>query len=254
MHDESIRAEFEQQTGTFAANPGLRSAAALGAPLELVPADPEARWLEVACGAGMVGRELAGRVGSVHGVDLTPAMVERARAEAEAAGLENVEFSLGDATALDLDPASFDGAITRYSFHHIPAPQRALEEMARMVRPGGWVVVADHAANRDRDAYAWAEEIERLRDPSHWSCLTPEQLRAMGGRAGLELDLEQVVPLELDYGGWLERSSGGPAAAPLIDRLLTEAPVASDSFRVVGEGDGRRLLLHYMLFRWRRPR
>lgn len=253
MHDESIRAEFEQQTGTFAANRGLRSAAALGAPLELVPEDPEARWLEVACGAGMIARELAGRVGSIHGVDLTPAMVERARAEADVAGLTNVEFSLGDATALELEAASFDGAITRFSFHHIPAPQRALEEMAQVVRPGGWVVVADHAANRGRDAYAWAEEIERLRDPSHWSCLTPEQLRAMGKKAGLELDLEQVVPLELDFQGWLERSSGGPAAAPLIDRLLAEAPAASDSFRVVGDGDQRRLVLHHMLFRWRRP-
>jgi SAM-dependent methyltransferase len=252
VHEDSIRAEFKQQTGTFAANPALRSATALGELSELAPADPGARWLEVACGAGMIARELSERVGSVHGVDLTPAMVERGRAEASSAGLENVEFSLGDATALEFDAASFDGAITRFSFHHIPAPQRALEEMARVVRPGGWVVVGDHAANLDRDAYAWAEEIERLRDPSHWSCLTPQQLQAMGDGARLELDLEKVVPLELDFKGWLERSSGGLEAAPLIDRLLAEAPAKSDSFRVVGEGDERRLVLHYMLFRWHR--
>lgn len=252
MHEDSIRAEFAQQTGTFSAAAALRTAAVLEALVELAPADPEARWLEVACGPGMIARELAPRMGSVQGVDLTPAMVERGRADAAADGLTNLEFAVGDATALELDEASFDGAITRFSFHHIPAPQRALAEMARVVRPGGWVVVGDHAANRDRDAYAWAEEIERLRDPSHWSCLTPEQLRAMGDAVGLELDLEKVVPLELDYAAWLERSSGGPAAAPLIDRLLADAPPASDSFRVVGEGGERRLQLHFMLFRWRR--
>jgi SAM-dependent methyltransferase len=253
MHKDSIRAEFSEQTGTFANAAALRSATALGAVLEMAPPDPEARWLEVACGAGMIARELAGKVGSVHGVDLTPAMVERGRTEAAAGGLANVEFSLGDATALEFEDGSFDGAITRFSFHHIPAPQRALAEMARVVRPGGWVVVADHAANLDRDAYAWAEEIERLRDPSHWSCLTPLQLRAFGEEVGLELDLEKVVPLELDYAAWLQRSSGGPAAAPLIDRLLAEAPPLNESFRVLGEGEERRLVLHNMLFRWRRP-
>ncbi|HEV2726790.1 MAG TPA: class I SAM-dependent methyltransferase [Solirubrobacterales bacterium] len=253
MNDDSIRAEFSQQTETFATAPALRTAAVLGELVELAPADSEARWLEVACGPGMISRELAPRVGSVHGVDLTPAMVERGRADAAEAGLANLEFSVGDATALELEAAGFDGAITRFSFHHIPAPQRALAEMARVVRPGGWVVVGDHAANRDRDAYAWAEEIERLRDPSHWSCLTPEQLRAMGEEAGLELDLEKVVPLELDFQGWLERSSGGPVNAALIDRLLADPPAASDSFRVVGEGEERRLQLHFMLFRWRRP-
>jgi SAM-dependent methyltransferase len=192
-------------------------------------------------------------VGSVHGVDLTPAMVEKAGAEATAAGLANVEFSLGDATALVFEEASFDGAVTRFSLHHIPAPQRVLEEMARVVRPGGWVVVADLLTDSDGDAAAWHEQIERLRDPSHWASLTRERLLAMGEAAGLVLDEEQVVPLDLDYGEWLGRGSGGPAAAPLIERLLAEAPPNAESFRVSGEGDERRLALRNSVTRWRRP-
>src|SRR6202008_4911407 len=108
-----------------------------------------------------VGREVATRVGSLHGVDLTPAMVEKAREKAEREDLGNVEFSLGDATALELEAASFDGAITRFSLHHIPAPQRVVEEMARVGRPGGWVVIGDHARDGDAAVAAWAEEIER---------------------------------------------------------------------------------------------
>ena len=253
MYEESIREEFTHQTDAFARAGGLKAAATLGALVDLVPADPEARWLEVACGPAMVGRELAPKVGSVRGVDLTPAMIEKAREEAGREDLANVEFGLGDATALELDDASFDGAITRFSLHHIPAPQRVVEEMARVVRPGGLVVIADHARDRDAAVAAWVEEIERLRDPSHWASLTPERLAALGAAAGLELEREEVVPFELPFVDWRDRSSGGKQAAPLIDRLLDQAPPAADAFQVLGEGDERRLVLHNMLFRWRRP-
>jgi SAM-dependent methyltransferase len=128
-----------------------------------------------------------------------------------------------------------------------------LEEMARVVRPGGWVVVADHLTDADGDAAAWHEEIERLRDPSHWACLTRERLLALGEEAGLELDEEQVVPLDLDFGEWLGRGSGEAAAADLVERLLGEAPASAESFRVSGEGDGRHLALRNSVTRWRRP-
>jgi SAM-dependent methyltransferase len=253
MYERSVREEFTRQSETFARAGALKAAETLGALIELVPPDPEARWLEVACGPAMVGRALAAKVGSVHGVDLTPAMIEKAREEADQEGLANVEFSLGDATALEFEDASFDGAITRFSLHHIPVPLRVVEEMARVVRPGGWVVISDHARDADPAVSTWVEEIERLRDPSHWACLTPERLRAIGAAAGLELDREQLVPFELPFTDWRDRSSGGMAAAPLIDRLLAEAPPGAEVFQVVGEGDERRLVLHNMLFRWRRP-
>jgi SAM-dependent methyltransferase len=250
MYEDSIRQEFTHQADSFARSPVPSMAETLGTVVELVPPDPGGRWLEAACGPAIVGRAIATRVGSVHGVDLTPAMIEKASADAAAAGVANIEFSLGDATALEFADASFDGAVTRFSLHHIPLPRRLLEEMARVVRPGGWIVVADHLT--DADAAAWHEEIERLRDPSHWACLTRERLLAMGGAAGLELDEEQVVPLDLDFGEWLRRGSGGEDAAGLIERLLAEAPASAESFRVSGEGEGRRLALRNSVTRWRR--
>jgi SAM-dependent methyltransferase len=252
MYEESIRDEFTHQTDSFARSPAMSAAETLGALVEIVPADGEARWLETACGPAIVGRAIAARVGSVHGVDLPPAMVEKASAEAAAAGLTNIDFSLGDATALAFDDASFDGAVNRFSLHHIPAPGRVLEEVARVVRPGGWVVLADHLTDADADAAAWHEEIERLRDPSHWACLTRERLLAAGEAAGLVLDDERVIPLDLDFGEWLGRGSGGPDAAVLIERLLAAPPERAESFRVTGEGDERRLLLRNSVTRWRR--
>ncbi len=254
MYEESIREEFAHQADSFAASPVPNMAETLGTLVELVPEDAEARWLEVACGPAIVGRAIAPRVGSVLGLDLTPAMVAKAREEAAAAGIENIEIELGDATDLELGDASFDGAVTRFSLHHIPAPGRVLAEMARVVRPGGLVVLADHLTDSDGDVAAWHEEIERLRDPSHWACLTRERLLATAEAAGLLLDCERVVALDLDYREWLERGSGGTAAAALINRLLDAAPPDAESFRVVGERDERRLLLRNSVSRWRVPR
>jgi SAM-dependent methyltransferase len=252
MYEESIRSEFTHQTESFARNEVATKAETLGALVELVPEDPEASWLETACGPGVISRTLAARVGRVHGVDLTPSMVEKASEEAAREGIGNVEFSVGDVTALEFDDASFNGAVTRFSFHHIPAPWRVMAEMARVVRPGGWVVVSDFIADPDRDVYAAVEEIERLRDPSHWSCLTAEQLRTIGDGFGLELESEQLIPFDLDYEDWLRRGSGGASSAKLIDQLLERLPEGSGCFRVYQGDEGRQLSLVNSLTRWRR--
>ncbi|HVT00226.1 MAG TPA: class I SAM-dependent methyltransferase [Solirubrobacterales bacterium] len=250
-HSGAIRDEFAYQAESFARSAAMSLAETLDAVVDLVPVDPEARWAEIACGPGLIARAMAPRVGSVVGFDLTPTMIEKARADAAAAGVENVSFELGDATALDLPDDSFDGAVTRFSLHHIPAPVRVLEEMRRVVRPGGTVVVADHVTDDDGEAAAWHEEIERLRDPSHWACLTPARVAALGERAGLEPDIDRVLPFAIDFREWLSRGSGGPANAELIERLLGEAPASVESFVVTGEGDERLLNLRNSLHRWR---
>jgi SAM-dependent methyltransferase len=252
MYEESIRAEFTHQSESFVRSEAANKAETLGALVELVPEDPQASWLEVACGPAAISGALAPKVGRVHGVDLTSAMVEKAAEEAAAADIANVEFSIDDATALEFEDASFDGALTRFSLHHIPAPWRVTAEMARVVRPGGWVIVSDFIADPDREVYAAVEEIERLRDPSHWSCLTAEQLHAAGEACGLELESEQLIPFDLDYDDWLRRGSGGPAAAGLIEQLLGRLPAGSGCFRVFESAAGRRLALINSLTRWRR--
>jgi SAM-dependent methyltransferase len=252
-HSTSIRDEFAHQADAFARSPTMTLAATLGVVVDLAPTDPAARWVEIACGPGLIARAMAPRVGSVLGLDLTPAMVEKARSEAAAAGVENVSFEVGEATGLDAPDDSFDGAITRFSLHHIPAPVRVLEEMRRVVRPGGWVVVSDFVTDDDGEAAAWQEQIERLRDPSHWALLTPSRIEALGQRAGLTPDLQREVPFEIDFDEWLNRGSGGPANAELIERLLDEAPASARSFIVSGETGERTLHYRNSLHRWRVP-
>lgn len=253
VHSDAIVSEFTHQAATFNASPVMSSAETLQTLLDVIPSAKDQRWLEVACGPGLISRALAPRVGSVHGVDITQAMIDLARSEAKAAGLTNAEFSVGDATALPFEDASFDGAVTRFSLHHIPVPGRCVGEMARVVRPGGWVVLGDHVTDSDQEAAAWHQEVERLRDPSHWACLTPKQLRRLAERAGLALEEERLIPIVLDFEEWLTRGSGGPSMRQLVATALAERPEGCDAYRLGSEPNGKPTLhLRYWLSLWRR--
>ena len=185
---------------------------------------------------------------------MTAAMIHTARAQAAAAGLRNATFEVADATATHFDSASFDHAVTRFSLHHIPAPVRLMRELARVVRPGGKIIVMDHLADDDADARSWSQEIERLRDPSHWACLGAGQMRTLGERADLSLESEQCFRFELDFDDWLERGTSSAHARELVNGALTPAPRGNNCFRVAGHpGHPASLALQMWLGVWRRP-
>jgi SAM-dependent methyltransferase len=247
MQHDRLVGEFTHQAESFNASEAANARETLDALIELAAPQPGERWLEAACGPGLVTRALAPLTGEVHGVDLTPKMIEIARRKA--ADLPNVTFAVGDATRLPDPDGAYDGAIARFTIHHVPVPARLANELARVVKPGGVVVLADHVADDDPAAAAWAQEIERLRDPSHWVSLTLPALRDLGADAGLELEQEQVHPLALDWGQWLERGSGTANARELIERLAEDEPQAADAFRKVGG----TLALRWWAGRFRRP-
>ncbi len=101
----------------------------------LDPASGE-RWLDVATGTGAVARLIAQRGADVTGLDLSPALIETARAETEAANL-SVHFDVGDAEALPYEDASFDGVVSTFGVMFAPDHSAVARELARVCRPGG---------------------------------------------------------------------------------------------------------------------
>lgn len=107
----------------------------------------EFRLLEVGCGTGAVLRSVArhkGLRGEVVGVDQCEAFVVAARKFADIENLGGcVDFRVGDAHGLDFPPASFDVVIASTLISHVTEPSAVLREMARVLRPGGTIVVFD---------------------------------------------------------------------------------------------------------------
>lgn len=108
---------------------------------------PGGRVLEVGCGTGAVLRSLARRsdfTGTAIGVDQCRPFLDIANTLASAEGVDDrVVFQTGDAHKLDFRSGSFDIAIAHTLISHVTAPIVVMSEMARLVRPGGIVVIFD---------------------------------------------------------------------------------------------------------------
>jgi SAM-dependent methyltransferase len=142
------------------------------------------------------------------GIDLTPAMLDQARALATERGLSNVTWRLGDVLPLPWPDASFTLVTTRFAFHHFLQPAAVLAEMRRVCTPGGTVLVIDSAPARQRaDAF---NAMERLRDPSHVRALPPEELLSLFEDAGLGEPRRTSYGLEGELEALLKRSFPKP--------------------------------------------
>jgi ubiquinone/menaquinone biosynthesis C-methylase UbiE len=115
----------------------------------------------VGCGAGgalLPAARRVGPTGEAIGIDIAPGMVERSRAAAEEAGLEQVYAEVMDAGALDFEDGRFDAVLAAFTLAAIPDGERALAEWRRVLRPTGTVGIAVWTDLLD-DAWAWEREL-----------------------------------------------------------------------------------------------
>src|SRR5947209_6813694 len=184
-------------------------------------AGPEDTVLDVACGPGLMACEFAKIARHVTSIDLTPAMIEQAKALQQAHGLTNLAWHVGDVQPLPFANASFSLAFTRYSFHHFLDPKAVLAEMVRVCSPGGRVVVVDVFTSNPEQAEAY-NRLEKLRDPSHVRALALEELTGLFDQAGLRDVRTQLYKHEVELEQVLQRSFPNPGDADTIRQLFAE--------------------------------
>ena len=104
-----------------------------------------ARVLDLACGTGDLALDVALLLpaAQVAGLDVSPAMIDLAEQRRRALGSDRVRFAVGDMAALDLPDASVDIVTVGYGFRNVPDHRAALAEVARVLRPGGYLHTLD---------------------------------------------------------------------------------------------------------------
>jgi SAM-dependent methyltransferase len=156
------------------------------------------------------------------GIDLTPAMVDRARAIAREAGLANAHFQVADALALPFASGSFDLALSRLALHHMPDVPGVVHEMARVTRAGGNIGLFDMTTSESPEESAYLNLVERLRDPSHARALPISEAVHVIGVAGFDLHRIDTTDLELDVDDWSARAEQSPDEADRVRELLVD--------------------------------
>lgn len=244
MADEATGQAKEQVRRQFstAASAYLTSAIhASGADLALLPEicglTGAEEVLDVATATGHTALALAPYARRVVGVDLTPEMLAIAREQAERRGMDNVTFLTADAEALPFPDERFDVVTCRIAAHHFPDVERFYREAARVLRPGGRLVVVDNVAPDDPELDRFINELERLRDPSHHRAYRLAEWQKFVEQAGLEFAVVHQFTTWVDREDWLTRAATPPEAAQAVRSRLASAPApVREWFRITKDG------------------
>jgi SAM-dependent methyltransferase len=185
---------------------------------ELVP-DAGVRTLDLGCGEGRIGRWLAGLGHRVAGIDSSPTLADHAR---EAGGYE--EVVCGDSTALPWSDDEFDLAVAFMSLHDMGDPAGAVNEVARVLAPGGVLCIAHiHPLNRATEHFD-----DYFRD---W------RFREVIARRGIEMTFEGVDrPLDsytrplFDNGFVIDELREPRASTAAVQRSSALAPAAKKPY------------------------
>lgn len=223
-HTRTVLEQFTRQAEPFAKAAHHKTDAALAQIVGISRTKTTDRVLDLACGPGIVSRAFAPYVAHVTGADITPAMLVTARRLDAEAGVKNIGRVVADMERLPFPDASFDLVVTRYSFHHLKNPLRALTEMKRVCRTGGRVVVADVVLPANKVvAY---DIMETLRDPSHTAALTRAELTMLLREAGLAETEYAEHGVEVELEAQLAVSFPNPGDADRIRDIFRDEPEA----------------------------
>ena len=194
------------------------------------------RVLDLGCGAGHAGFAVAAAGALVTAVDTSERMLETARLLAEERRLSGYTAIRADVSALPFPDSTFDGVVSRYSAHHWPDVAVALGEAARVLRPGGRVVVIDTVAHDDPALDTLVNALELLRDPTHGRNLRLDEWRAAFAVAGLGVVAERRWPIVIETDSWFARAQTEGWRADAARALLRAAsPEAVAALAIDGD-------------------
>lgn len=243
-HNSLIRDQFTRQATPFSTAAPIADAGALAMIVEAAEAGPDDLVLDVACGGGIVVCAFAPHVRHATGIDMTPAMLDRARHLAAEKGVTNVTWRESDVAHLPYPDGAFTIVVTRFAMHHFPDPGAVFREMVRVCAPGGRIVVVDTYVSPDPSKAAEFNRLEKLRDPSHARSLPLAELRELFRSAGLGEPRESFYELRDEVKNLLARSFPNPGDETKIIDLFS-ASIADDRLGIPVRRDGDKLEYAY---------
>lgn len=214
-----------------------------------LPAD--ARVLDVGSGGGVLALLLADDgAREVVGVDVSPVMLEAAeylRLSRTTPSAAHVSFRLAPAQALPFSDDWFDVVVCRMVLHHTNKPERMLQELARVLKPGGVLLLADLLGPDDAVKRATQNAIEERRNPAYVAARTAEQSRKLLTGAGLTVEAEKVAVFDRELEEWLTDMDVETASRTVVHDMM-EAGIETDASGLHVRRQGMKLVFEQRMF------
>ncbi len=205
--------------------------------------------LDLGSGTGypaLLSAQTVGSNGSVIGLDLAEQMLAVARRKATVLNLENVTFRTGDATLLPFEADSFDAVTSRFCLMFLPEIPKAAAEIARVLKPGGWVAAAVWSAPDKNPSIGLSmEAIKKVVElpppdptaPGIFHLAKPGDLAGMFQQAGLVDVTDQEFLAEWSYTSAEEYYTSLMEIAAPVQNLMTKlsAPQAQEVKRLINQ-------------------
>ena len=218
---------FDAIAGQYASSEVHASSPTIRRLHEMLSRQQPASVCDVACGPGHLALSFAGKAKRIVGIDAAPNMLRQFDKLAQERGVK-VETVHACAEAMPFPDNSFDAVVSRLAPHHFPDAAKAVREMARLAKPGGFVAVIDLEGNENPILDDLNHEIEVLHDPTHVRSHTAARWRFFFEASGLTIEAlesrQTEIPTGLTVRRWCEVGSTAPEAQAEIRARLTSAP------------------------------
>lgn len=210
--------------------------------VELVAPVADGRLLDVATGGGHVALALAPHAGLMVASDLTLEMLRAARRFITERGFSSVIYCTADAEYLPFIDASFSAVTCRIALHHVTNLDKILEEVCRVLCPGGCFGLVDSMVPDDIELADFLNRMEKLRDPTHVRSRTQREWMNFLEAAGFRIKAAEVFKKVHDFPAWARRLSYlDETGREALERSFLEAPPNVAEYFRLNVSDGRLL-------------